>query len=126
MYCGAGNKGWALQDRDNGHRWSNARDMNADTLCVKSHRGEDSFTFNKYQFKRVKVSGYMTASNILKACSGAKMRPVCDHSNYADGKCRMVGGAWHFSHPSHDRTHGIIVRHVKGAYFYSGNQYGGR
>ena len=71
--------------------------------------------WNNYQFKRVKVSGFMKSANILKACTAAKMKPVCDHNNYADGKCRMVGGAWHFSVPGHVRERGMIESKVKGA-----------
>ena len=97
-----------------------AADTKGDTLCTKSRRGKESFTYRHYQFTRVKVAGVMNSANILKACSAAKLRPVCDHSHYSDGKCRMVGSNWHFSHPAHDRRHKVPVAKVKGAYFYTG------
>jgi len=62
----------------------------------------------------------MTSQNILKACKAKDMKPVCDHSNYNDGNCKAVGGHWHFSHPSHDRSHKVPLDKVRGAFFYCG------
>merc|ERR1719201_972310 len=84
-----------------------------------------AFTYRHYKFNRVRIQGLVTAQNIVKTCAAQKMRPVCDHMNYADGKCAMVGGHWHFSHPSHDRRHRIPVKKVSGAFFYTGRHHTG-
>ena len=54
------------------------------------------------------------------------MRPVCDHSKYADGECKVVGGAWHFSDPKDDVQHGVQLSNVKGAFFYCGSASGSK
>ena len=45
---------------------------------------------------------------------------VCNHPSYADGQCVLVNDAWYLSYPPHDRTHGLPVDTLHGAYFYSG------
>jgi hypothetical protein len=64
----------------------------------------------------------MTSDNIFKACRAKGMKPVCDHSNYFDGMCEIVGGGWHFSHPHHTKNHAWQVNPMSwvGAYFYCG------
>jgi hypothetical protein len=59
-------------------------------------------------------------NSIIAACRLRQMKPLCDHSHYADAQCDALGGGWHFSHPSHDRQHGVDVNKVKYAFFYTG------
>lgn len=121
MYCGRGNHHWALQHERNGHRWSNSRDRDGETLCTKPPNNAREFEWNEYKFVRVKVQGKVNSQSIQRACCEKGMRPVCDHWNYQDGKCRMAGGRWHFSHPSHDRQHGIDAKKLRGVFFYCGH-----
>jgi len=122
-YCGRHRR--SLFDMGHTHRWSRPTDKNAETICINYHRKDQYFKYRNYHFYRVKVKGFMTSKNIKSACRKHKLRPVCDNSHYADGKCRMVGGAWHFSHPHHDRRYGVPWRKVMGAYFYTGRANGG-
>jgi len=119
-YCGFANHKRSLFNRGNSHRWSNNNDKNGQTICLKSHRDEAGFVYRHYHFLRVRVQGHMQSSNIFSACGKLKMRPVCDHANYADGKCRIVGGRWHFSHSHHARKYGLPLSKILGAYFYTG------
>merc|ERR1711988_360351 len=107
----------------NSDRKSNGASRNGDTVCVKYNRTACSFQYNKWDFKRVRVMGFMTSANILDACAEADARPVCEHANYADGRCRLAGGAWHFA------VYGYATRQLpdedaifktRGAYFYAG------
>jgi len=121
IYCGRANHHWALQQTYNGHRWSNNNDRDGDTLCTKaSKQFAGSFDWEGYLLHRVNVKGYITSQNILKACKAKGMKPLCDHSSYNDGKCLLAGSNWHFSHPSHDRSHQVPVDKVKFAFFYCG------
>jgi hypothetical protein len=126
MYCGRANKWRSLFNIGNSHRWSKSTDRNAETICIKPHRKESDFTYRHYRFHRVKVRGYMTSRNLRIACAKLKMKPVCDHSHYADGRCRIVGANWHFSHASHARRYGVPLSKVVGAYFYAGRSNGGK
>jgi hypothetical protein len=109
-----------------GHRWS-GKDSNGGAICTKPkvHQPKKgsastySFSYKGYEMHRVKVPGYMNSVNIYNACKAKRLEPVCDHRNYADGKCRAFG-PWHFSHPHHDRQHGIDVKKVRYAFFYCG------
>jgi hypothetical protein len=71
-----------------------------------------------WTFKKVRVNGGMTSTNIYKACIARKMFPACDHSAYRNGYCIPFGG-WHLSYPGHDRQHGIPVHKVKDTFFYT-------
>merc|ERR1740117_1351397 len=123
FYCGRANGNKALQHMVGRHRWSNGRDRDGETICTKPS-GKIIFTYRSYKLHRMRVSGYMTSSNIYSACQRKNMKPVCDNSNYQDGKCKAVGGRWHFSHPHHDRQHKIDVGLVKWAFFYCGRANG--
>jgi len=48
--------------------------------------------------------------------------PICDHPHWNDNQCYVADGqtSWHLSYPPHDRSHGIPVNEVRGAYFYTG------
>jgi hypothetical protein len=76
--------------------------------------------YKDYKLVRTAVQGLITKDSIIKACAAKRMKPLCDHRNYADGKCHDLKNNWHFSHPSHDRQHGVDVNKVKWAYFYTG------
>jgi hypothetical protein len=117
-------QGKVLQNIGNTHRWSNGRDKNGDTFCGRLKLAGMGFTFSGYKFRRVRVSGTMNKKNILKACTAAKLRPVCDHSHYADGQCEIVGGAWHFSHPAHNRQYKVPLAKTTGAFFYTNHVHG--
>ncbi len=118
---GRGNRDWALQNSGNTHRWSNSRDRDGDTFCMKPERERKTFSYRNYVFHRVRVSGTMNKDNILKACQSRKMRPVCDHSSYSDGKCRVISHAWHFSYYPHVKSHKLPQWKLLGAYIYSSN-----
>jgi hypothetical protein len=51
---------------------------------------KDSFKYNGFDFTRVPVVGMMASSNMLDACYGAGLKPVCDYPSYNDGKCEKV------------------------------------
>merc|ERR1719487_3256790 len=64
----------------------------------------------------------MNSNNIYKACHTKKMRPVCNHANYADGRCVLVGRNWHMSYPGHTRRYAKTMPKtlLKGVYTYCG------
>jgi hypothetical protein len=133
-YCGWHNGERALVDLVDKSRWSYIEadkanhevDKDGETLCSTETSKGDKFEFNKWNFERVTVEGTMISSNILKACQDRKMHPVCDHDKYADGLCRKVGGEWHFSHPTDAQKEKVPQDIILGAYFYCGNENGGK
>ena len=116
IFVYTGYRRMALHDRGSSHRWASSKDTGGDTLCTSPRRTWAAFTFNHYKFTRVKVSGIMNSANINTACRALKMRPVCEHAHYADGKCRMVGGAWHLASPKQQRRHRISVAKLGSRY----------
>ena len=63
-----------------------------------------------------------------KACAVAGMMPVCDHPVYYDGKCVLLqkyAHHWHFSHPHHDRSHGLSPSRLSGVFYYTGRHHTG-
>jgi hypothetical protein len=90
IYTGDANSRYSLQHQAVGHTWSTTNDKDGDTVCVKDDLKKDSFTFNGYDFTRVRVSGAMTNANILTACSNNGLAPVCDYPGYHDGKCKLL------------------------------------
>jgi hypothetical protein len=119
FYTGEHHTG-SLQNTGHSHRWRHSRDGEMDTFCTKKPPKGPNFAYGNFQCIQTKVKGQPTAANIFKACQEDGLFPVCDHSHYFDGKCIMVGGAWHFSHPSHDRWKGIPVPFVLKSFFYTG------
>jgi hypothetical protein len=118
-----------LQNQVTRHRWtSNGKfPVSGDTFCAQESSVDRDFVYKKYfKLKRLRVDGTMTSANILKACTGAKMKPLCDHQAYSDGKCELLGGSWHFSHPSHNRRFKVPVTNVKGSFFYCGKSNHGK
>jgi hypothetical protein len=125
MYCGHANGGKSLKHLKRSHRWSGGHDEGQYTLCTAPKK-QKFFTWEGYELHRVQVKGTVTTQNILKACQSRSMSPLCDHNNYNDGNCKQIGGRWYFSHPSHDKRHGVDVNKVKWAFFYAGRANGNR
>lgn len=110
----------AMMDTAGSHKRATRTAMNGDTLCVEVNRGDMSFSFNDYLFKRIKVTGEMNSKNILEACADNKARPVCEFAGYADGQCRIAGGNWHFAVTKDQKTFKLPIKKIRGAYFYTG------
>lgn len=122
FYTGRHGSG-ALKNTGNSHRWSNGHDRDMDTFCVRRPPGWQNFVYRGMKMKRVRVHGYMDNNNLRKTCARHGMRPLCDNMHYADNRCSNIGGHWHFSHPSHDRSHGVPLRKVEGVFFYAGHHH---
>lgn len=125
FYCGSGNAGKSLENLGNTHAWTTNRDRNGETYCTKARAGEKS-EWEEYHFERVAVKGKMNSYNINKACTAAKMRPLCDHGSYFDGKCLLAGENWHFSVPKTIKSKGIDADFFRGAYLYCGSSNHGK
>jgi hypothetical protein len=110
----------SLYNTGHTHRWRRHNDRNGYTMCGKRPSSWNNMVYKGVKFHRTKVSGRMTAGNILKACRAKSLLPVCDHTHYYDGYCNKEGGRWHFSYPHHDRARGIDLNKVAGIYFYTG------
>merc|ERR1712054_210223 len=120
FYCGRANHNRALQHVGRGHRWTNGRDTHGDTLCTK-RKALNSFKYRGQTLHRARVSGRMDSHHIRRACKAKGMIPVCDHASYNDGKCKVLGGRWHWSHRHHVRHRARINNDkVKWAFFYCG------
>jgi len=130
-YCGKGDgpkgcNGWSYLDTGTNHRLSRHTDKGGDTLCIAPQRQRNTFMLGKYQFKRVKVNGFMTSPNILAECKKLNMKPACDRKAFNDGKCMAVGDTW-LSFPESVKQNKLLKNEkLKGAYFYCGNKNGGR
>jgi len=126
-YTGVHGNG-ALYHDYGSHRWTNSNDRDAPTLCTKSlDEDKSTFEFYGYDFAHVLVKDAVNSETILKACSAQGMEPLCDHANYADGKCHNFGNVWHFSHPSHVAEYTKINnKKFQNVFFYSGTANNGK
>jgi hypothetical protein len=121
FYAGSAHHKQSMKRRKNGHRWSTNKDKNQDTFCVlHADRKKDQLQYKHYDLIRVAVKGKMNSANLIKACKAHSMKPVCDHRNYADGKCLNIMNNWHLSHPSHAKKH-LDAKKLEWAYFYTNN-----
>jgi len=123
-YLGAGKM--TMLDKAKGEKLAGRSMKNGETLCIDVNRTADSnWTFNHWTFDRVRVVGKMTGENLIDACALKRMRPVCEHADFADGRCRIAGGAWHMAVTKDQERYGLNSQKVRNAYFYAGTANGG-
>lgn len=121
FYAGRAHHFRALQKRGHGHRWAGHHEK-GDTLCTrrdKRYRGR--YRYRGRNLYQVRVHGVINSHSIYHACRRHRMRPLCDHAGYKDGRCSVVGGGWHWSHRNHNRRHGVDVQRTKFVFFYTRN-----
>ena len=112
----------------NGVRWTNGKQRDGDTFCVKrpSTVQRLSFVWNGYKLVRTAVKGVMNSKNIRAACQGAKLKPACGSLYNADGMCIPVqnaGSTWYMSNVASGKKNGLPVKKIRGAAWYMGSAY---
>jgi len=130
-FAGRANGGWSIQSSNGSHRWSGEQDWNGDTMCVQQlglvHGTAQPVVENWKGFKlyKVKVDGLINSQHIREACSQNKLKPVCDHPHYYDGRClKMPIGALHMSYGPHNDYAALPRQYSDSIYWYAGSANG--
>merc|ERR1711924_330242 len=135
FYTGASNNGLSLMatglEQPN-HKWSKAGvDRDGDTFCVSGRKRVKGATFDNQAMNRVTVNGEMNSKKIIEACAKIKMKPICNHAKFADGRCILVSGNWHISDPKEIKKRkdsmgrALNPKLIKGTYTYCSTDFEG-